>query len=239
MKFRIEDKIFQDFEKPFIGVVIAKAVNNQGNNSEIAKLLRKAESNLRKQLNGIEVSTHPHFAPWREAYRKFGSKPRDYRCSIEALTRIVLKGSEIRNINKLVDLYNLISVKYMLPVGGEDLDKMKGDLVLGYAKGDEAYSALGEDLNDPPQIGEVIYKDDKGVICRRWNWREADRTKFTKDTQNAILVIESLSPIPQDIAEKATNELSELVQKYCGGNVHTFFLDEKIPEITFDHNQFT
>lgn len=176
MKFRIEEKIFQDFNKPL---------------------------------------------------------PRDFRCSAEALSRIVLKGVEIKNINKLVDLYNLTSIKYILPVGGEDLDKMTGDLVLGYAKGDEAYSALGEDLNDPPQQGEVIYKDDEGVVCRRWNWREADRTKLTNSTKNAILVIESLSPIPQDLAEKATLELADLVKQYCGGNVETFLLKEDNKEINF------
>lgn len=234
MKFRIEGKIFQDFDGPFIGVIVARGVNNQGNNPEIGILLRETESNLRKQFDGIDVSTHPHIVPWREAYRKFGSKPRDYRCSIEALSRIILKGSEIRNINKLVDLYNLISIKYMLPVGGEDLDEMKGDLVLGYAKGNEAYSALGEDLNDPPQKGEVIYRDDEGVICRRWNWREADRTKLTKDTKNAILVIESLSPIPQQTAKQATEELAEIVKNYCGGNVETYYLVEKTSEITLD-----
>lgn len=234
MKFRIDDKIFEDFDKPFIGVVVASGINNQSSNPEIGKLLREAEKQLRKQFEGVEVSEHPYIVPWREAYRKFGSKPRDFRSSIEALSRIVLKGSEIRNINKLVDLYNLISIKYILPVGGEDLNKMKGDLILGYAKGDEKYSALGEEENDPPKLGEVIYKDDIGVICRRWNWREADRTKLTKDTQNTILVIESLSPIPQDIAEKSTKELRELVKKFCGGNVETFFLEEKTPEITFD-----
>lgn len=234
MKFRIDQKIFQDFDKPFIGVVVVKGVDNKGNDPEISLLLRKAEADLKKQLERLDISTHPHIAPWREAYRKFGSKPRDFRCSIEALTRIVLKGSEIRNISKLVDLYNLISIKYMLPVGGEDLDKMKGDLVLNYAKGDEEYSALGEDLNDPPQKGEVIYRDDLGVICRRWNWREADRTKLTSNTKNAILVIENLSPIPQDIAEKATQELAELVNKYCGGEVQIFLLGESKKEIEFD-----
>ncbi len=234
MKFRIDQKIFQDFGKPFIGVVVVKDVDNKGNDPEISLLLRKAEADLQKQLEGIEIPTHPHIAPWREVYRKFGSKPRDFRSSVEALTRIILRGGEIKNISKLVDLYNLISIKYMLPVGGEDLDKMKGDLVLGYAKGNEEYSALGEDLNDPPQKGEVIYRDDLGVICRRWNWREADRTKLTKDTKNAILVIESLSPIPQDIAEKATKELSELVQKYCGGSIKVFYLTEKTREVMVD-----
>ncbi len=233
MKFKIEDKIFADFNKPIIGVIIVSEINNTGNNPEIGKLLRKEEQDLRKKFEGVEVSQHPHIASWREAYRKFGAKPRDFRSSIEALSRIVLKGSEIRNISKLVDLYNLISIKYLLPVGAEDLDKMEGDLILGFAKGNEDYTPLGEDGKDPPAVGEVIYKDDKGVICRRWNWREGDRTKITENTKNAIIVVESLSPIPQAITEQAIKELAELVKKFCESSVKTFFLNEENKEITF------
>lgn len=231
MKFRIEDKIFADFDNPVIGVIIVKGFNNSGQNSEITKLLREIEEKVRKELNGVELAEHPHIAPWREAYSKFGSKPRDFRCSAEALTRIVLRGSEIRNISKLVDLYNYISLKYILPVGAEDLNKMEGNLVLGFAKGDEEYTPLGEDENDPPQDGEVIYRDDVGVICRRWNWREGDRTKITDGTKNTVVVLESLSPIPQDLIKKATQELAQLIQKYCGGDTKTYFLDSNNKEI--------
>ncbi|MBI3290311.1 hypothetical protein HYZ78_02855 [Candidatus Microgenomates bacterium] len=226
MKFRIDEEIFRDFDHPFIGVIVACGVDNHGTNPEIAPLLRAAEAELKKQFEGVEVTEHHHIVPWREAYQKFGAKPREFRCSAEALSRIVLRGNELRNISKLVDVYNYISIKYILPVGGEDIDRMQGDLVLTYATGDEPYSALGQDENDPPQKGEVVYKDDLGVLCRRWNWREGDRTKLTEDTTNAVLVIESLSPIPQELAQKATNELAELVKKYCGGEIQVHFLDE-------------
>lgn len=230
MKFRIAEAIFRDFDKPFIGVIVARGVDNNGGNPEIAGLLRAAEAGLKKQFEGIEVAEHRHIVPWRNAYQKFGAKPREFRCSAEALSRIVLRGNEIRNISKLVDVYNYISIKYILPVGGEDLDRMHGDLVLTYATGDEPYSALGQDENDPPQKGEVVYKDNLGVLCRRWNWREGDRTKLTKDTTNAALVIESLAPIPQYVTEAATKELAELVKKYCAGEVQVFFLDENNQE---------
>ena len=233
MKFRIDEQIFEDFDKPLIGVIVCREINNIGNDSEIDKLLRTEEANLRKKFNGVEISEHPNIAPWRQAYRKFGSKPRDYRCSGEALARIVLRGSEIRNINKLVDLYNYISIKYTLPVGAEDLDKMKGDLVLGFADGTEDYTPLGKDDQDPPKKGEVIYRDDIGVICRRWNWREGDRTKITNETKNAIVVIESLAPIPEDLAKDALNELVELLKKYCGGEITTYFLDKETKEVDF------
>lgn len=223
MKFKINPKIFEDFDSPVIGVIIAKGTDNKNDNPQIQKLLRDAEVNLREKLNNIEISQHPHIVPWRETYRKFGSKPKDFRSSAEALTRVVLRGSEIKKISPLVDLYNLISIKYILPVGAEDLDKMQGDLELTFADGTEDYTPLGEEENDPPQKGEVIYRDDFGVICRRWNWREGDRTKIAKDTKNAIVVLESIASIP---IEDAVEELADLVKEYCGGEVITYYLNK-------------
>ncbi|MBI3109802.1 hypothetical protein HYZ06_02055 [Candidatus Daviesbacteria bacterium] len=223
MKFKVNPKIFEDFDEPVIGVIVAKGIDNKNNNPQIQKLLRDGEANLRGKLNGVEVSLHSHIAPWRETYRKFGSKPRDFRCSAEALTRVVLRGSEIRKISPLVDLYNLISIKYILPVGAEDLDKMQGDLQLTFADGTEDYTPLGEEENDPPQKGEVIYRDDTGVICRRWNWREGDRTKITKDTKDAVVVIESIASIP---IKEAVQELADLIKKYCGGEITVYYLNK-------------
>ncbi|OGE68918.1 hypothetical protein A3H81_05270 [Candidatus Daviesbacteria bacterium RIFCSPLOWO2_02_FULL_38_18] len=228
MKFKVNPKIFEDFDNPVIGVIIAKGINNQNDNLQIQKLLREAEVNLRKQLNNVEISEHSHIAPWRETYRKFGSNPRDFRCSAEALTKVVLRGSEIKKISPLVDLYNLISIKYILPVGAEDLDKMQGDLELTFANGDEDYTPLGEQENDPPQKGEVIYRDEIGVICRRWNWREGDRTKITKITKNAVVVLESIASIP---IKEAVEELASLIKKYCGGQISVFYLDKDSQEI--------
>lgn len=227
MKFKVNPKIFEDFDKPLIGVIVAKGIDNQNDNPEIKKMLRDAEETLREILKDVEISGHPNIAPWRETYRKFGSKPRDFRCSAEALARVVLRGSEIREISPLVDLYNLISIKYILPVGAEDLDKMQGDLELTFASGSEDYIPLGEQENDPPQKGEVIYRDDLGVICRRWNWREGDRTKITKDTKNAVVVLESIASIP---IKEAVEELANLIKKYCGGQTSIFYLDQ-------DYNQ--
>lgn len=226
MKFRVNPKIFEEFDNPVIGVIIAKGIDNKTDNPQIQKLLRDTEAKLREELNGIEISQHPHIAPWRETYRKFGSKPRDFRCSAEALARVVLRGSEIKKISPLVDLYNLISIKYIVPVGAEDLDKMQGDLQLTFAEGSEDYTPLGEEENDPPQKGEVIYRDDIGVICRRWNWREGDRTKITKDTKNAIVVLESVANIP---IKKAVEELAALIKKYCGGEQTNYYLDKSTP----------
>lgn len=232
MRFKIEQSILEDYPRLVVGVVIAHDVDNSSANEEIARMLKTIQEDTRNRFSGVDLSQHPHILPWQEAYAKFGAKPKDYRCSSEALIRMVVNGRDLRSINKLVDLYNYISLKYVLTLGGEDLDAMKGDLVLAYAEGNESFIPLGSDANDPPAVGEVVYKDDEGVICRRWNWREGDRTKLTESTKNVVLVAEGLPPIERNVVENATKELAELVRKYCGGEIRVEFLDKTYPEIT-------
>lgn len=119
----------------------------------------------------------------------------------------------------------------MVPVGGEDTDKIQGDVILTFAEANEpAVLLLGDKEQRPPHIGEVIYKDNISAICRRWNWREANRTKFTEDTKKCFLVIEGLVPVTKREIENATKELKDSVQKFCGGNISYVILDEKKTE---------
>jgi DNA/RNA-binding domain of Phe-tRNA-synthetase-like protein len=120
----------------------------------------------------------------------------------------------------------------MFPVGGEDIDAMKGDLQLTFAaENEQPVKLLGDEDAEIPSAGEVLYRDDKGIICRCWNWREADRTKLTENTKNAILVVESVPPGTEDEISAAIEELSELVKKFCGGETKTFILNENNNEV--------
>ncbi len=232
MKLIIKDTIFDDFPELVLGIVILHDIDNSQNKAEITEMLRQAESALSGKFGNTPVIEHPYIATWREAYRKFGAKPKDYPSSVENLTRRVLNGATIGHINNLVSLYNTISLRHILPVGGEDLDKITGDILLTRAGNDEpAIFLLGEKEARAPREGEIIYKDEVGAICRRWNWKEADRTKLTQETKNSFLVIESLPPVPRDTVEAAIRELADLVKQYCGGTVSTAFLDKNNREV--------
>lgn len=232
MNLIISDTIFEDFPGLILGVVILHDIDNSQNKAEITELLRQAEAGLTGKFGDTPVIEHPHVAIWREAYRKFGAKPKDYPSSVENLTRRVLNGAVIGHINNLVSLYNTISLRHILPVGGEDLDKIVSDVLLTRAGHDEpAILLLGEKEARAPHAGEIIYKDAAGAICRRWNWKEADRTKLTPETKNAFLVIESLPPVSRDVVETATRDLAELVERYCGGAVSTAFLDKDTRQV--------
>lgn len=227
MEFKIQKEIFDTFPDFIAGVILLKNAGNRGEEAEITQLLREAEKEQIAKLSGLEnFSLHPQLNAWRMAYRKFGSDPHQYRCSAEALVRRILKGDQLRHINKLVDLYNYISLKYVLPVGGEDTDNIAGDLTLAFADGIEPFIRLGGIENESPQKGEVVYKDKEGVACRRWNWREAERTKLTEETKNAIIVIEALSPATYENVETAIKDLAGLIQKYCGGEASFYILNK-------------
>jgi DNA/RNA-binding domain of Phe-tRNA-synthetase-like protein len=232
MNLNIADIIFDEYPDLILGIVTAHNIDNLQDKAEITEMLRQAEAALSGKFGSTPVIEHPYIATWREAYRKFGAKPKDYPSSVENLTRRVLNGATIGHINNLVSLYNTISLRHILPVGGEDLDKIVGDVLLTRTGNDEpAVFLLGEKETRAPRAGEIIYKDEVGAICRRWNWKEADRTKLTQETKNAFLVIETLPPVPRDTVEIAIRELADLVQQYCGGTVSTVFLDKDNREV--------
>ena len=225
---RVADEIFERFPAVVLGVVIAHGIDNSGEHGDVREQLRREEALIAGRFAGQQVSEHPQIAPWREAYRAFGAKPKDNPSSIENLVRRVLKGQPLPQINPLVDIYNTISLRFVVPAGGEDLEAIVGDVRLTFAGADEApVRLLGEAEERPPRPGEVIYKDEVGAICRRWNWKEADRTKLTARTTRAFLVIEGLPPVGRALVEQAAGELADLIRAHCGGHVVSAIVDRQ------------
>ena len=234
MKLSVSYQIFGNFDNPRIAVTVVKSANNRADISAFEPELKMLPAKLEEEYGNQVISQLPKIAAWREAYRIFGVKAKDYPSSIEALYKRVMRGGSVAGINPLVDIYNYISLKYGLPAGGEDTDKMVGDLQLTYAAADEkAVTVLGKDEAQAPAEGEIVYKDDEGTICRRWNWREVARTILTDDTINCVLVLEALNPVTDDELHAAQQELGELVQKYCGGSLEHFVLSKSNPTISF------
>ncbi|GAA1842375.1 B3/B4 domain-containing protein [Actinomadura bangladeshensis] len=150
----------------------------------------------------------PHVEAWREAYRAFGAKPQRTRPSVDALLR---RADALPSINRVVDAYNAVSVEYALPIGGEDLDAYQGPARLVRATGDEPFDVVagGEPAVEHPNAGEVVWRDDAGVTCRRWNWRQCVRTRLTEDTKNALFLLERLEPYPIERLTEAGDRLAE------------------------------
>jgi lysyl-tRNA synthetase class 2 len=233
MRFTISKQIFEKYPGFVCGALVCKDIHNSGVSEEALGLLKEAESGIKAQFSLENLSQVPFFAAWRRAYSLFGAEPSRFKCSSEAIARRVLKGDSIRHINKLVDVYNYISMKYRTPVGGEDLAKIDGDISLGFSEGGEPFVPLGVSEVEHPDKGEVIYADGKEVICRRWNWRESEKTKLTEGTREAFLAIDALPPLTRDEVSSALDEFAGLVRRICSSEVTTFMLDSENAEIAW------
>ncbi len=231
MKFSINKEIFKKFSDLNIGVVIAKDIDNIGESEEILSLIKEKSQEIKENYQTDTLSQNPKINAWRKAYSSFGAKPKKNKCSVENLYRMVLNEIELKHINKLVDIYNYISLKHMIPAGGDDIDKIDGNIELTFAEGDEQFTELNSDETKNPKEGEIIYKDDKDVLCRRWNWRECEKSKMTESTKNVAIVVEGLSPFTENEIKEITQELSELIQKYCSGTTDTHILNVNNSEI--------
>ncbi len=171
-------------------------------------LLQEAEASTARALADRPVDQLPHVAAWREAYRAFGAKPQRTRNSLEALTRRA--GSGLPRVDRLTDLYNAVSVLHQIPLGGEDLSGYRGVPRLIRATGVEVFDTVagGEPVIEHPDPGEVVWCDDAGVTCRRWNWRQGRRTALTEDTTTALFVLDALAPMTDEALHTAAEDLA-------------------------------
>lgn len=227
MKFSIDPKLQQQFPQLHITTITASNVNNSGTSQRIYQLFSEQISKISNAWNQGRIETEPVFQLWRDAYRLFGAKPKKYRCSIENLYRMIVEGVELRSINPLVDAYNYISLKYCIPVGGDDLQNIAGAVQLTYAKGDEPFTQLNSQEITYAKPGEVIYVDDEKIVCRRWNWRECDQTKITPETTQVMLYLEDIGGHSIQHLQQAQEELSQLLTDELGAHFLTLECTER------------
>lgn len=198
-------------------VLFASGLTNGPSDEPSEAALTAAEAHLR--ASGLAKATdHPHIAAWRAAFSAFGAKPSKYPSSAEALMTRVLKGQPLPRVNALVDPYNAVSVRHVVPVGGEDADRLAGAPRLTITAGGEPFDPRG-DGSDVEQLapGEVVWRDDAGVTCRRWNWRQGRRTQLTEASTRAFFVFDRLDGLPLGELDQAVDALSAALRERSPG----------------------
>ena len=204
---RVDDAVFA-LRPDYRALLIAAEGIAPGPSDAMSEaLLAQAEAAAGQALADLPVDQLPHIAAWREAYRAFGTKPQRTRNSAEALIRRAESG--LPRINRLTDTYNAISVRYQLPIGGEDLSRYTSSPHLLRATGEEPFEtvASGEPVIEHPDAGEVVWADDAGVTCRRWNWRQSPRTALTDETTSVLFILDALEPLTDDALQAAADDL--------------------------------
>lgn len=229
----IDDKFWDIFPDAQINILIVNDIDNHDQNEDYVKMLNDAQIAAKQYITRDVFSENEIIQNWRKIYQSF-KKKKGARSSIEALLKRVSQKKEIGHINPLVDVYNSISLRYGVPIGGEDIDTIQGPLHLGIANGNEAFFPLGDSQNEPALNGEVIYYDDAGAVCRCLNWRDGQRTMLKNDTTNAIFFIESINKDQLKQSNEAIASLREMMYKIFGVTGEIYKLTKNNSQVTIN-----
>lgn len=228
-QFIAEESFWEIFPDARLGVLTVRRLDNSPQeNTAVAQALADAHEAALTHVPAETWTDNAVVSRWRGAFQQFKTK-KGARASIEALLKRVSNGNTIGSINPLVDVYNAISLRYGVPVGGEDLAAVQGDVRLTLANGGEAFRPLGSDSDDPALPGELVYKDDTGAICRCWNWREAERTMLTENTTDAIMVLEAVDASTDEMFWQATDALADAIRAQLGADVQVHRVTREAP----------
>ena len=225
-RFQYHPEIIERFPGIVGGIIVAKGLKNSPS-SEALRTVYDAEQKTRiDEIGDMSLSEIPALSAWRSAFRQFGTNPTKYRCAAESLLRRLTKKGDIPSINTLVDIGNLISIRYALPTAIFDVKHVQGTVTVHIADGTERYRELGSNEVIHPAVGEVVFTDETGmVIARRWCWRQSAESACMADTSDAIVTIEAQHEGGRADVEKAVGEMISLLEGYTSGSCESAILD--------------
>jgi DNA/RNA-binding domain of Phe-tRNA-synthetase-like protein len=236
IQYSIASEVFEKFPDYIRGVVLALGVTNGESSPELVQLLRDEEKSLQQRLKVEEITLNPKVSSWREAFRELGIKPSDYRSSIEAMSRRVLRGNELPSINALVDIGNIISLRHLVPTGGHALDHIQDNIALKPATGKEEFIPFGSQEMEHPDPGEFIFAEGNTVLTRRWSWRQANHSLTLPATRIIEFNVDGLPPVSKQEVELVSQEIMDMVQRFCGGRLscQTITRDNPVIKLEID-----
>ena len=190
-RFRYDPDIIERFPAVVGGVIHATGVHNDPTPPRLAAAFHDETLAVRARIGETPLSELPTLAAWRKVFRGFGVDPTQYRSAAEALLRRLTKQGELPSIGTLVDLANLVSIRYALPVAVFDQRGISGGTIVRFARGDERWADLGSSQTEHPEPGEVIFVDEADVVsARRWCWRQSAGSAAREDTTEILVTVE-------------------------------------------------
>ena len=224
--FGYDERIIENYPALVAGAIVARGLSNGPASDALRSLYLEEQRAVKARIGATPLSELPSLSAWRRAISAFGVSPTKYRSAAEALLRRLTKKGDIPGINTLVDIGNLVSIRYRLPVAIFDTRAIAAPITVHYADGSEHFMDLGSDTIVQPEPGEVIFSDEKRmVVARRWCWRQSATSASSASTSDAVITVEAHHETGRGDIEKALADLTALLEEYAGGRCESAVLD--------------
>ena len=213
--FSYHHEVLARFPTIRAGVVHAEGLVNGPGPDALRKAFQQQQAVSLDRLRDTPISEVPSIVAWRRTFSAFGVQPTRYRNAAEALIRRLTKAGDIPSINCLVDIANLVSIRYGLPVAAMDQERVAASTTVRFAQGDERFNDLGSSRTTSPEVGEVIFVDRVGTVsARRWCWRQSAQSATGPDTVEALYTVEGHHEGAEEDVASATRDLVALLEAY-------------------------
>jgi DNA/RNA-binding domain of Phe-tRNA-synthetase-like protein len=216
--FSYHPDLIQRYPSLISAVILARDVHANETRPELQAAFLREQQAVLQRIGSTPLSEIPSLAAWRAVFRSFGVDPTQYRSAPESLLRRLTKKGDIPSINTIVDMGNLVSIRYGLPIAVFDTRSIQGTLTVRQAAGTERFINLNGAEEENPEPGEVIFVDDANIVyARRWCWRQSDQSAARPDTTSAIVTIEAHHAAAQSDVQNALTDLRSFFEHYAAG----------------------
>ncbi|MCE2470820.1 MAG: hypothetical protein J4G18_02780 [Anaerolineae bacterium] len=230
--FQYDKQITDNYANLSAGVIVARGMTNTPTSEALKDRYLAEQAAVKARIGDTPLSDLPSLQAWRRAFSAFGVSPTKYRSAAEALLRRLTKKGDVPCINTLVDIGNLVSIRYGLPVAIFDTRQIAAPITVHYSNGSELYTELASGEAMHPEPGEVVFSDEnKMVVARRWCWRQSATSAANVGTTEAVITVEAHHSGGGSDIESALEDLSELLEAYAGGSYESAVLDAGNPSI--------
>lgn len=229
MKITLNKEIFKSLNSQFrVAFILLENVDNQITNHEAQHLLKETIQYTKLTFHKDTYKNHNLILPWKIAQQEFGPKAIHYHTSLENLMQRIFHNKKIPQDNTITTLANYLSLKYLIPIGVDDISKIDKTITFKIASGKEKINFLTS-----LKPGTLYYKDNTHILGTKLDFWKNNKTKPTKKTTSALIHIEALPPITNAKLKEIIEETNSLLKTFCHAKAKIIILDRRKNNCTF------
>ena len=215
MEFFVEQAVLDSGVKIIFAVI--EGLDNHGENDEWSEYRAQKIKELCERYEGIDIHADAILEGFNILHDNVGVKRRKNIPASENLIKLLLKNRDMFFINKVVDIYNFISLDSKLALGAHNMDNVSGNVTLRFTDGTEKYVPLGQEEPIPVNPHEYCYCDDSNEVLCRLEIRQVNKTKVDESARNVFYIVEGNAATSDELLQKTAQEIIDTTMKYCGG----------------------